>query len=512
MAKQTGLWRTEKNPELHLLKQIDEKKIQRVKIKALLLEWRELRKQGRCGRCNGHPHCGVWGHEEKDCLLEEKTKDCLCASCAENLGDVDTIMECERCRLYVHGEDVDVSCRKEWHGYMLCGMCRRAGRDEKAPGRPTGEPDSGGAKNVTFDEDGNSTREFTTVEGEGAFQVLVAPSTKRGGVQDLESDADEAVGSKRKPSDFLADGVLNVAHRGKMRATGAPATTGAHTMHDVMCGLRGLDVAPLEVKNRPLCPRDFLTHNVSKTIDDGGSQRLIFKDGEMVAENKKKVMECVDAVEWAACDMKLERYYRATKQLKEEESDSYQRHRLRVMDLSRTRKWAAVLEYDYLVRWSVWRGQAVWADLFTQEYECAFTAKAGAAMLGHVAKYCHVCHSADHNAGDSGCIFRAPGANDSTGYGGGNGRNGGVTKKPPGKPSGGNGGSPNRATVGPNDQLRGIYFFKIDGKKVCIGWNKNDPGEPCATPCAKGFEHRCSYCKDKGHRSSACSKLKLDHP
>jgi hypothetical protein len=278
-----------------------------------------------------------------------------------------------------------------------------------------------------------------------------------------------------------------------------------------------LDVVPKEVKERPLCPRDFLTHNVAKPIDaDGGSQRLVLRDGEMVAESRKKVMEVGDAVEFAACDMKLERYLRESGQLPQDESDSYQRHRLRVLDLSRSRTWVSVLEYDYLVRWAVWRGHADWSDAFVHEYECAFTAKPGAAMIHAGRKYCHICHSAEHEAGDKGCIFRAPtgGANNDQG---GKGAHNNRPRNNNGGGGGGNGGGgkgnnhANRGTVGPGDELRSGWFSKVNGKKVCIAWNKNNPGEPCASPCAKGFEHVCSYCKGP-HRSATCAKLKLDRP
>ena len=154
------------------------------------------------------------------------------------------------------------------------------------------------------------------------------------------------------------------------------------------------------------------------------------------------------------------------------------------------------------------RHAPTWVDAFVHEYECAFTSKAGAAMLTTNAKYCNLCHTADHNAGDEGCIFRAPkltgGANHQAG------KLTGATK--PGKTGGGGGAScPNRAPLAAGDQLRGKWFSKIGGKKVCIAWNTNNPNEPCASPCAKGFEHVCSYCKGS-HRSANCPKYKLDFP
>ena len=83
VSEQANFWRKYKSETAHLLKQTGDRTVKRMLVADLLADWRKLRKQGggRCRRCNGHPHCGVWGHQEDECLLGKRITDTKCATC-----------------------------------------------------------------------------------------------------------------------------------------------------------------------------------------------------------------------------------------------------------------------------------------------------------------------------------------------------------------------------------------------------------------------------------------------
>jgi hypothetical protein len=375
-------------------------------------------------------------------------------------------------------------------------------------------------KSTVEGEDENWEREDANFEHPSELATESPPPAKKakrnspGFVGRTDSESGDYSGD---PHAFLMEGLTNTTNNevptNRMRAPTKTATTG--TRHGVVSGLRGLSVTPREVKHRPLMPKDFLAHNA--LMEDGtdrNEQRLVMEGGELVAKAKRKTKECADVVEWSACNMRLMEHYRLTKQLDKDEEKAYLSYHLLVMEYSRTKMWAYVVEYDHLCRYSVYRNGIGWDDGFAEEYEAAFSVKPQAGHIGSsAAMHCTICNSSDHAPGAPGCIFRNPGTSattTSTATGGGGG--GGVPRAP--RPSNGGGANPkfpNRANVDKNagDKVNGIWFHTIGSRQVCIKWNRAVAGDECSATCPEGRLHVCSYCKGK-HRSKECPKAKTD--
>ena len=452
-------------PKTLYYKQNGQKSVKATELKILIKDRKELR--GRCSVCDSHPHCGVWGHNKAKCRAVNGDGEPTCVIC-EGTFDKDGAVSlrpllCARCGVLVHDAD---ACRNPRVPPLepVCALCHRSQHAEARRER---------AENLAAEHAGVLAAQS---ERSSADDALEPPGGSRANA--LALDGAGAMGPPAQlqglgmhPAGLLAEGLnaplggggqpnqppqrVQLAHPaaspGQMRRF---ASTGASLDR---AGVVGLHVVPKEVKGRALHPKDFLPHNlVGGNVDVENEGEITLVNGALVAKPRKKRKECEDATEWGVADLKLHRFYMATNQFTSpQEEQAYMQHHLRVMELAVQKQWPCVLEYDMLVRAAVWEGVADWSSDFTRQYMTAFMDKAGGGNKSSItAKWCSLCQSADHNAGDDGCSAftrrsLAEGGGGKGGGGGGKKRgrwnewvkgDGGVNNTNGGKGGGGKGG------------------------------------------------------------------------
>ena len=400
-------WRTEAPEGAKMRRSKCGNALETLEVKVLVAEHRKLRR--KCMYCGGHPHAGCWGHNANDCVLSRATDGdtpMRCSICTELLDpeDASSFRKCSVCRLLVHetcGEGAEVD--------FLCTLC--VGINVR--------PSSGGAAvNVNAGLGGLVAAETLSVVSSGAAP-LPHPIFGDGG------DASAII------STLGGEGGADEAPAATRAKSGAPTGEQPH----VATGLRGLGVVQKTPKSesRPLLPRDFLISNSENFsgVTSTGSRLVVGEDGEITTETRRKERECKDAVEWAACNARLQAHLLKTQVLKAEEVTGYTEHTLKIMDLSTKKLWSAVIEYDLLYRFAVHAGSIRWGARHEEAYESAFLDKVdGAALVGGKrAVSCALCGSDEHATLGGNCPFRGKllTSGDPSG-GGGAGKPGGGSK------------------------------------------------------------------------------------
>lgn len=521
-------------PKTLYYKQNSQKSVKATELKQLIKNRKELR--GRCTVCDSHPHCGVWGHNKAKCRAVDGDGGKTYVICEQGFDPTGAVtirpLLCGRCGVFVHDADASRNPRVA-PLELVCALCHRsqhaeARRDEAAAAAATqvtvaaaeSEVSSGEGSAVVLDGAG-AMGPPGQLRGLGLHPAGLLAEGINAPPAHVFSNKRDIGPSKPPPSVQLAPPATSP---GQMRRC---ASTGM-SLH--RAGVVGLHVVPKEVKGRALHPKDFLPHNlVGGSMDGEGEGEITLVNGALVAKPKKKRRECENATEWGVADLKLHRFYMATNQfVSPQEEQAYVQHHLRVMELAVQKQWPCVLEYDMLVRSAVWEGVAEWSSDFTMQYMTAFMDKAGGGNKSSItAKWCSLCHSADHNAGDDGCsaFTRGSLSESGGGKGGGGGKkrgrwnewakgDGGVDNTNGGKGGGarnGGGGDNNhdkwlragQPKPEPGDVYSGKFYGTIGGKKTCRAFNMGK----CTEPCPHGATHLCSFCKKPNHSSTQCKRM-----
>ena len=160
--------------------------------------------------------------------------------------------------------------------------------------------------------------------------------------------------------------------------------------------------------DRPIMVCDMLIGNTLAGQEfDSLDESLVVADGKITVSKKSKLIQVKDEIEWCACNVRLQAYMVEHGLLTQAEVMPYNYYSLKIMDLMRLKQFAAVMEFDWMCRLSVWRGVSTWGSSFTHEYEAAFTDKSNGACKHVSAMWCTFCSSETHNPGGvDKCIFR----------------------------------------------------------------------------------------------------------
>lgn len=454
-------------------------KAERMPWKDAHAEWKQLKKP--CNYCSGHPHCGVFGHGTEGCLTwdGEDVEAWACVVCVKPMA-VEAALLCQACGVMVHADSCAVTIEaSEADGgaeKVICKVCVRAFAAPKI--KPV-------VRETWMD---------ARIGGSDEGDRMHPPQPKA--LMTHESILGQG-----------GTGATQIAGRSSMTAsTGTNAPVSLHAVS----GLAGLSVVPKIPKDRPLAPRDFLVHNSHSAmpgIEDGGTLE-VDSEGGVSVKKKRKERECRDVTEWGGCNLRLLTYLKTHGLLEAEDEAGFLEYHMRITELGHSRKtWTAVLEFDWMYRLAVHAGQLRWGQQHPTAYEAAFTDKPYGAALQSAAKErrCLICNSDEHNAGETGCIFRKPGAGGGfVGDGGdhGGGKGGGGKKGGKGSQGGGETKYPVVGKAEKGDVHEKGWWRRLGGEVVCTSWNQGN----CTEPCSGNRLHKCSKCKG-AHRSQTCKHV-----